>query len=165
MFRRTSASLFLALFFLVPILAATSEPCTVTYVADGDTITCQCDGKAIRVRLAGIDAPKRGFQGRPGQPFTEKARMYVESLVVDTQVRVKRLAKYRLDRVLGTVYLNGHEVNPGMIRQGYAEAYRGENVSGLRSHWDAEAEAQAKKLNIWSQGNYVSPREWRRSNP
>ena len=165
MSRRTLAPLLFAPFFLLAISAVAEELCTVTYVIDGDTITCQCDGEAIRVRLAGIDAPEKSFQGRPGQPFAEKARMYLESLVLDRQVRVERLGNDRYGRVLGTVYLNNQDVNLEMIRQEYTQVYRGENVSDVRAYWEAEAEAQAKKLNIWSREDYVSPMEWRRSHP
>jgi endonuclease YncB( thermonuclease family) len=56
MLRRTSALLFFAVLFLLPTLGVGEELGTVTYVTDGDTITCQCGRETIRVRLAEIDA-------------------------------------------------------------------------------------------------------------
>ena len=67
-------------------------------------------------------------------------------------------------RVLGVVYLGQTNVNLELGRNGYAEVYRGKPAQGFDSnpYWQAEAQAKAEKLNIWSLGeDYVSPKEWR----
>ena len=58
-------------------------------------------------------------------------------------------------------------VNVKVVRNGYAEVYRGKPAAGFEPAPYRRAEAQAKsgKLNIWSLGDdYISPKEWRRGN-
>jgi endonuclease YncB( thermonuclease family) len=64
-----------------PAMAQAPLPATVTHVVDGDTLDAQLpDGKVVRVRLIGIDAPERGECG------FEVASEYMESIALDHQV-------------------------------------------------------------------------------
>ena len=64
--------------------------------------------------------------------------------------------------MLGIIYVDGLNINLEMVKKGYAEVYRGRHKFDIRPFWAAEKEAKAKKLKIWSQDNYISPKEWRK---
>ena len=73
----------------------------------------------------------------------------------------------RYGRVLSVVYSGQTNVNLELVRNGYAEVYRGKPAKGFDSdpYWRTEAQAKSERLNIWSLGDdYMSPREWRRRN-
>ena len=68
---------------------------------------------------------------------------------------------------LSTIIIGKTNVNLELVRNGYAEVYRGKPAKGFDSdpYWRAEAQAKSDQLNIWSLGDdYVSPRNWRRRN-
>ena len=78
---------------------------------------------------------------------------------------IEDYGKDRYDRILGVVYLGQINVNLELVRNGYAEVYRGRPAKGFNTdpYWKEEAQAKSEKLNIWSLGeDYVSPKEWRR---
>lgn len=144
---------------------------TVTSVYDGDTISCQGYGIIFRVRLAGIDAPEKGTKKRPEQPYAEKARDYLENLILGKKVTIKQIGLDRRNHVLGIVYLDRksrffssdrQNVNIEMVKRGFAEVLSGKQLFDIRPYREAEKKAKAKNLNIWSQENYESPKEWRK---
>lgn len=143
----------------------------VTEVIDGDTITCQGCGIIFRVRLAGIDAPEKGKRKRPEQPYAEAARKFLEDLILGKKVLIKQIELDHYNYVLGIVYLekesgffssDRQEINLEMLKSGFAEIPRRKHKFDIRPYRQAEQEAKAQKLNIWSQEDHVSPREWRR---
>jgi len=145
----------------------------VTSVYDGDTIDCQGGGIIFRVRLAGIDAPEKKYFNRPEQPYAEAARKYLENLVLGKKVTIKQIELDRYNYVLGIVSLeresgffssssDRQNINLEMLKWGFAEVPRGKHKFDIRPYRQAEKEAKAQKLNIWSQKDHVSPREWRK---
>jgi endonuclease YncB( thermonuclease family) len=144
---------------------------TVTSVYDGDTIGCQGYGIIFRVRLAGIDAPEKRRGKRPEQPYAEEARNYLEKLVLGKKVTIKQISLDRRNLVLGIVYLerksglfssDRQNINLEMVKRGFAEVVVGKHKFDIRPYRQAEKQAKAEKLNIWSQDNYVSPWQWRK---
>jgi micrococcal nuclease len=162
MIRRTLSTLFLTFLFLAAASTQATNLFTVTRVADGDTVTCEGYGITFKVRLAGIDTPEKGSKKRPGQPYAEQARNYLQSLILDKQITIEQVGLDGFNRVLGVIYVNGLNVNLEMVKRGYAEVYRGKHKVDIRPYWEAEKEAKAKKLHIWSRDEYVSPKEWRK---
>lgn len=144
---------------------------TVIHVYDGDLIACQGYGIIFRVRLAGIDAPEIKRGKRPEQPHAEEARKFLEKLVLGKKVTIKQIALDNYNLVLGIVYLDRksgffssdrQNINLEMVKRGFAEIVPGKHKFEIRPYLGAEKEAKAKKLNIWSQENYISPKEWRK---
>jgi micrococcal nuclease len=85
---RRVASLVICLIAIL-LLVATANAATlrtltakVDRVSDGDTVTAtDASGTKLRIRLLGIDAPEIAHGSKPGQPFGEEARQYLDSLV------------------------------------------------------------------------------------
>ncbi|OEU69636.1 MAG: hypothetical protein BA864_02510 [Desulfuromonadales bacterium C00003093] len=139
----------------------------VTEVYDGDTIKVKGYGAEIKLRLAGIDAPetsrnKIGF----GQRYSQEAREYLSGLVLNKAIEIKGHGYLKIDLMLGTVFLDGKNINLEMMRAGLAEVYRGEPPKDLNldPFFKAEREARTAKKGIWIQGDrYISPRTWRKT--
>ncbi|WP_255490576.1 thermonuclease family protein [Dysgonomonas sp. 511] len=128
----------------------------VVSVADGDTMTIQTsDGRRIKVRLEGIDAPERG------QDYGTKARNHLNDLCYGKRVMIDHKGEDQYGRVLGVVYLGDLNVNEEMVRVGLAWYYS-YFVTDARLD-SLEQEARRKKLNIWSMDNPIPPHQFRKS--
>ena len=71
----------------------TATPCRfagkVNRVADDDTVTgTTSEGTKLRLRLLGIDAPEIPHEPKPGQPYGEEARDYLDHLIGGKMVHV-----------------------------------------------------------------------------
>ena len=135
---------------------ATAETITgrVVRVADGDTFTLlTAENKQERIRLADIDAPEKG------QDFSEKSRLFLAELVAGKTVRVEYRSRDQYRRILGVVYVDGKNVNEEMVRQGLAWEYRTNKNARIK---ELQADAQRKRLNIFSMPNPVNPYDYRR---
>ena len=166
---RLSRPAFLFPFLLILLCAnAQAETYKVLRVYDGDTITIMNAGQKQSIRLVGIDTPEKSRKkNEPGQPYSQKATKFLAGKVLGKMVSIEDYGKDRYGRVLGAVWLGHTNVNLEMVKNGYAEVYRGRPAKGFDNepYWKAEAQAKSEKLNIWSLGDdYISPREWRRRN-
>jgi len=106
-------------------LGTSGDTCNVYKVVDGDTFWGKtADGRQIKVRLIGIDAPEtRNTAKKPAVPFGKVSKKYLNDLIIDKKV----ILNYDIDktdrwgRALAYVYIeNGLFVNEDMIRYGYA---------------------------------------------
>jgi len=159
----------IALFiFFLPyfVTAAFAAQFKVIRVYDGDTLKAKSISKEITIRLVGIDAPETSKKkNQPGQPFSRKARGYLNDLVLNKMIDIRDYGTDLYRRVLGEVFVNGNNVNLQMVKAGLAEVYRGPPAKGfdVRPYERAESEARSAGRGMWSQGDrYVSPREWRK---
>lgn len=134
---------------------------------DGDT--CRgfaADGKKMKVRLVGIDAPETSKgKKQNGQPFALEAKNYLNESVQNKTVQVKEYGTDNYGRTLGEIYFNDRNINLELVSKGFAEVYRGRPPSGLdtNSYREGEREAQKNKAGIWSQSEYLSPKDFRRA--
>jgi endonuclease YncB( thermonuclease family) len=152
----------LLLFIPIPVSAGSFD---AIRVLDGDNIEARDPtNKKVTIRLAGIDAPKASLHNNEaGQPFHQQAAVHLSALVLN---RTFNLTAYGFDssgRILAEVFMDNKNINLEMVRDGFAEVYRGRPVRGqnLELYWKAEEQARNVKRGIWSQGDrYVSPREW-----
>jgi len=144
------------LFILISIIYTASETISgsVSKVIDGDTIIILMQGNIQeRIRLADIDAPETG------QDFSEKSRLYLSALIAGKTVEIEYKERDMYGRILGTVYVDGINVNEEMVKSGLAW-----NYYYSRNKRMAELEAQAKneKKNIFSVPNPIQPYDYRR---
>ena len=114
-------------------------------VIDGDTIAIE----GTRIRLEGIDAPETGQTCKRkwlgswpcGAGATDALQRLLQGRTVSCDPR--GLDKY--GRTLATCFVDGHDINAGMVREGLAWAF----VRYSTSYVKEEAEARARGVGIW----------------
>jgi endonuclease YncB( thermonuclease family) len=112
------------------------------------------------VRLAWIDAPEKG------QPFANVSRKSLGGLVAGKTVQVIERGVDRYGRTVGTVEVDGRDVNLEQLRRGLAWVYdryianaRSDVQNGYRA---AQEEARKEAAGLWQDKNPVPPWEFRR---
>lgn len=154
---RVVAFIFLTIAFLWPHSEAwCATPVRVVGVSDGDTIRVVADGKQIKIRLHGIDAPERG------QDFGNVATKGVRSLLAGRQVSIKQTDTDRYGRAVAIVYADGLNVNEAMLTNGWAWVYPKYCLQGFCEQWrQMEAAARADKKGLWRDPAPTPPWVWR----
>ena len=125
-------------------------------VIDGDTIVVG----DTRIRLEGIDAPETaqtcGRKWFGSWPCGTAATEALAKLIGSKPVRCEPRGLDKYGRTLATCFVDGHDINAQMVRQGYAWAFVRYSTSYVRE----EAAARAEGLGIW-QGDAVPAWEFR----
>lgn len=112
---------------------------TVRSCNDGDTCRVDVNGKTMKVRLSGIDAPELN------QPEGTDSKRYLEGLVRNKEASLK-CDGMSFDRVTCTVFLGNKNINEDLVRNGYAwDSPKFSNGA----YQTLMVEAQTKKLGIW----------------
>jgi endonuclease YncB( thermonuclease family) len=134
----------------------------VINVHDGDTVTVlDQDGKKFNIRLAGIDAPELK------QEVGSVSQQNLSRLVLGKQVSIywSKIDKYR--RTVGTIMLDGHDVNIEQVKAGLAwhfKKYADEQPpEDRRTYAAAEQSARAAKLGLWKDEAPLAPGDWRQA--
>jgi micrococcal nuclease len=128
----------------------------VVGLRDGDTLSIMQHGKAVTVRLHGIDTPEKG------QAFGTRARQCTGALVFRQTVTVVVQDTDRYGRLVGEVLLpDGRSLNQELVRAGCAWWYQ-QYAPGDPTLARLEAEARAAKRGLWSDPHALAPWEWRR---
>lgn len=140
----------LLILFLPLLLFAISGK--VVSIHDGDTITILQDKQQIKVRLFGIDAPELK------QPYGKKSKQFLSNLIAGKNVEVDENGKDRYKRTIGTIYVNGTDINAQMVANGYAWAYR----KFSKKYTAQESKAKKQGLGLWRDKEPIPPWEWRR---
>lgn len=140
----------------LPAFPAWAETLTgrVVAVADGDTLTI-VDGekKQHRIRLAEIDAPKRG------QPFGTQSRRSLSELCLSKAAEVDILGRDG-KRYLGRVKCAGVDASAEQVRRGMAW-FSAQNTGPASSLYELEAHARLRQAGLWADDNPIAPWEWR----
>lgn len=128
--------------------------CLVVGVHDGDTITVRCgQSDQQKIRLAEIDAPELR------QPFGRAAKQMLSDGVYGLQVQIEPLKLDRYGRTVARVYVEGQEVEWGLVEAGLAWCYEKYLTQPeCRRYQD---DAKADKRGVWSDPKSVPPWEWR----
>ena len=139
-------------------------------VFDGDTLLIQAKHRKerLKIRLVGIDAPEMGIDSRPGQPFSRRAKKYLEEWVKDRELTLVVHGKDRYHRTLAEVFIRGKNINLELVKKGLAEVYSGPPPPRFNpaSYLWAQGQAKKKKKGIWSlESAYESPWKWRKKHP
>ena len=110
---------------------------TPTAVYDGDTVKGRAEiwpglSTLVSVRLAGIDTPELRGKCAREKAAAKRAKVALQLALSLGMVTLRnvRLGKYA-GRVVATVLVDGVNVAPEMIRQGYGRVYNG----GRRQGW------------------------------
>lgn len=152
----TRSCLAFALLWLLPaIVLAASFPGKVVQVSDGDTLQVLRDGRAEKVRLAGIDCPELN------QPYGQAAKRFVLQIAAQRTVTVQVVTTDRYGRTVGEVVLpDGRSLNQELVRAGYAWRYRKYSDDAVLEA--LESEARGARRGLWAEMDPVPPWEWRR---
>ena len=89
---------------------------TIVSVADGDTVRARLDsgGRALSIRLEGIDAPERG------EPFSTQARNATRVMLFNKKVQLKATDVDRYDRLVARIVLDGRDSSIELLEAGLA---------------------------------------------
>ena len=128
----------------------------VVGILDGDTISVLREGKAVRVRLYGIDAPEKA------QAFGTRARQFTAALVFQKDVTIIIHATDRYSRIVGEVLLpDGRNLSQELVKAGMAWWYRSYAAKDMALA-QLEAEARTAKRGLWADAHPVQPWQWRK---
>ncbi|WP_303703747.1 thermonuclease family protein, partial [Pseudomonas aeruginosa] len=67
-------------------------------------------------------------------------------------------------RMLGTIWLDGYDINASMVDSGYAWVYRFEDNAIVPGYIKYESAAQKEAKGLWADTNPVPPWQWRQAN-
>jgi len=131
--------------------------CQVTRVVDGDTVDANIDlGFDIsyfsRIRLFGIDTPESRTRNKDEKLRGLLAKEYiVNALANGKQIVVKTALekKGKYGRVLGSLVVDGLDLNQDMIAKHLAVAYHGQSKA------DIEAEHLKNRQILIKEGAYI----------
>ena len=113
------------------------------------------DGRAVRVRLHGIDCPERG------QPFGRQARQYTGTLAFGKTVIVRVRDTDRYGRLVAEVSLpDGKSLNRELVSADLAWHYVRYSNDGILAR--LEAAARAARRGLWTDSRAVPPWEFRK---
>lgn len=126
----------------------------VIKILDGDTVDVLVKRTPVRIRLAEIDAPEKS------QPYGQRSRQALSAIVFRKVVDVVTSDKDRYGRVIGTLFLQGNNVNKEMVRLGMAWAYPA-YLTDL-DYVVVEAGAREARIGLWAEMNPQSPWEFRK---
>ncbi|KAI3835540.1 hypothetical protein MKW92_034639 [Papaver armeniacum] len=115
--------------------------------------------KRYRLRLRGIDAPKRKIH------YAKEAKDELTQLVQGKSltVHVYKVDQF-VDQLVGDVYCNGLFVQEVMLKKGCAR-HRADNVQRRPELIKWEMEARAARVGLWTLQNPEMPCDWRKNNP
>ncbi len=128
----------------------------VIAIKDGDTIELLKDGKPLRVRLLGVDAPEKN------QDYGTVARQFTSDLCFNKVVNLIVDSQDRYGRTVGTIVLpDGRTLNNELVRNGYAWHYKA--YSRDQTLAQLETEARQNRRGLWEKPRPVAPWDFRKS--
>lgn len=128
----------------------------VTRVSDGDTLWVRpAEGKPVKVRLVGIDAPERCQAWGPQSRAALSARLLHQTVELDVRARDD------YQRLLATVQLRDENINAWLVSQGHAWSahYR----KSLGPYAAEEQRARSERRGLFADSQAMNPREFRKT--
>ena len=125
----------------------------VVAVVDGDTIGVMRDGREVRVRLDGIDAPETR------QEFSQRAKQFISDAVFGKTARVVQKDTDRYGRIVARVFADGRDLSVAIVQAGLAWHFIKYSDDPVLA--EAEANARTRTLGLWSQPRPIPPWEFR----
>lgn len=131
----------------------------VVGITDGDTVTVLVDRREVKVRVAGIDAPEKK------QAFGQRSKEHLSDCAFGKAVSVQWNKTDRYGRTIGKVVSGGVDCGLRQVQDGMAwhyKAYAKEQTPVDRTAYaDAESQASARKVGLWSDPHPTPPWEFR----
>ena len=126
----------------------------VVSVTDGDTVSVRRGSTTVRVRVDGIDTPETN------QAFGPQARTFTSALVRNKRVTVDVRDIDRYGRLVGRIRIAETDLSVALLQEGLAWHYT--RYSDDPTLADAETQARAAQIGLWSQATPVPPWDFRR---
>jgi endonuclease YncB( thermonuclease family) len=146
---------FVFISFICSFVYSQSYSGTIIRVVDGDTYIFQTEEGSFTVRMQGTDAPERD------QPFSKESAEFLSNyLHKDAVIKINGTDRYR--RRLGTLFIDGQDINLISIKGGYSWHFK--RYSSDQQYASAEESARKNKLGLWSLPNSIAPWNWRKEN-
>lgn len=140
-----------------PEKQAAGYSASVIKVIDGDSIKINHDGQFGIVRLYGIDSPEWK------QPYSRKAKLYLEKLILHKDIQVKALYMDKYSRIVALVYFQGNLVNKLLVEKGLAWVHIYYCHMQMCEGWKRlEQHAKTKRIGFWREKNPIPPWVWKR---
>jgi micrococcal nuclease len=125
---------------------------SITKVVDGDTYFFQTANETFKVRMFGTDAPENN------QPYSKESADFLKNyLNKDAVTKINGTDRY--GRRLGTLFIDGQDINLLSVKNGCAWHFR--RYSSDKQYASAEEYARKNKLGLWKLDNPVPPWNWR----
>jgi endonuclease YncB( thermonuclease family) len=154
----TILPLLLALTLPAPQAGRETFAAKVVAIHDGDTISVLRGGhERLRLRLAGIDCPELH------QDFGRRAKQLTGRLAFGRAATIVVVDRDRYDRLVTRVEVDGEDLGLALVRAGLAW-FDAKHSDDPRLA-EAERQARAARLGLWSQRSPVPPWEWRARHP
>lgn len=131
----------------------------VVSVQDGDTLEVLRHGRAVRVRLHGVDCPEKR------QAFGAAAKSRTSALAYGQTVRVLPRDQDRYGRLVAEVVLpDGRSLNKELVKAGLAWWYK-RYAPEDKALADLELKAKDARLGLWGEPEPLAPWSFRRKDP
>jgi micrococcal nuclease len=124
-------------------------------VSDGDTISVLHEGRAVKIRLYGIDCPEKR------QAFGRKPKTFTSRMASGKIVEVDPVTRDRYGRTVAWVHVRGHCLNEEILRAGYAWHFK--RFSRDPHLAELESQARAARAGLWVDPSPVAPWDFRKS--
>ncbi|KAK0632557.1 hypothetical protein B0T14DRAFT_417563 [Immersiella caudata] len=118
-------------------------------------------GRTISIRLAGVDAPEGAHFGRPAQPFSAEALVFLQNYILGKRVRAYIYKRDQYERIVATVFVRKppfflrKDVGKELLNRGLATIYESKTGAEFggpameQSYKTAEAIAKRKRKGMW----------------
>ena len=117
--RSLNLILLILISFQLPVYPSLSST-IIKSCYDGDTCTA-VDGE--KIRLACIDTPE--IKGKNANKIpAEEARDFLNQLVANKKVSIKRITKDRYGRTVAEIYKDGTNIQELIVKKGYGQIYK-----------------------------------------
>lgn len=126
----------------------------VIEVLDGDTVLVLRGNQKIKIRMANIDAPEKAQEGGM------ESKQSLLDMVMHKQVQIDSQTVDDYGRVVGTISLDGKNINEEQVRRGMAWEYS--NYHSNKTYIALQSEAQAARRGLWNQASPLPPWQWRK---
>ncbi len=154
--RATARRLLTLCALLGTAVAAHALQGVVTRVSDGDTLWVRpAQGKPVKVRLQGLDAPERC------QAWGPQAREALAGRVVHREVQVQTRARDAYRRTIGVVRLGGEDIGTWLVREGHAWSQRYRRSLG--PYAEQEADARRHRRGLHADAGALEPHLFRKT--
>jgi endonuclease YncB( thermonuclease family) len=122
--------------------SSSAGPYTVTHVYDGGMLKMKVANTVSMIRLVGIEAMKNGI---------DELKTYLELMLLNKEVQVKKYGSAHRGYILGEVFLNGKNINRELIKSGMASVDRKTFLNGLdiKSFSQSEHLAKTERKGFW----------------